>query len=188
MKQLAGASLSAAPLLGRLGATNLLQPQIIAPPKPELPPPTYLTERDHAFLEDLEKASFQYFWDQADPKTGMVRDRCNVRASGAGVLGSTAATGFGLTALCIGEKRGFVSAALARERVIATLRFLWKTLPNEHGFFYHWANISTGERLWQSEFSSVDTALLLCGILTCRQHFQHPEIKQLAHEIFNRVD
>ena len=92
MKQLAGASLCAAPLLGRYGAPNLLQPQIIAPPKPELPPPTYLTERDHAFLEDLEKASFQYFWDQADPKTGMVRDRCNVRASGAGVLGSTAAT------------------------------------------------------------------------------------------------
>jgi hypothetical protein len=118
----------------------------------------------------------------------MVRDRCNVRTAGAGVLGSTAATGFGLTALCIGEKRGFITAALARERVIATLRFLWKTLPNEHGFFYHWANISTGERLWQSEFSSVDTALLLCGILTCRQHFEHSEISQLAHEIFNRVD
>ena len=188
MKQLAGASLCAAPLLAPLRLADALEPQIIAPPKPELPPPTYLTERDHAFLEDLEKASFQYFWDQADPKTGMVRDRCNVRASGGGVLGSTAATGFGLTALCIGEKRGFVTAALARERVIATLHFLWKTLPNEHGFFYHWTNISTGARLWQSEFSSVDTALLLCGILTCRQHFQHSEISQLAHDIFNRVD
>src|ERR1700722_13992969 len=134
MKQLAGASLCAAPRLGRLGAPNLLRPQIIAPPKPELPPPTYLTERDHAFLEDLEKASFQYFWDQADPKTGMVRDRCNVRASGAGLLGSPVATRFGLPALCIGETRGFVSAALARERVIATLLFLWQTLPNELGF------------------------------------------------------
>ena len=188
LQQFAAGSLYAAPLIRRLAVPGSLNAQIIAPPKPELPPPTYLTERDHAFLEDLEKASFQYFWDQADPKTGMVRDRCNVRAPGSGVLGSTAATGFGLTAMCIGEKRGFITASLARERVIATLRFLWKTLPNERGFFYHWANISTGERLWQSEFSSVDTALLLCGILTCRQHFQHSEISQLAHEIFNRVD
>ena len=100
MQQFAGASLCALPLLGsRLGTPDASSAQIIAPPKPELPPPTYLTERDNAFLEDLEKASFQYFWDQADPKTGMVRDRCNVRSSGAGLLGSTAATGFGLTAL-----------------------------------------------------------------------------------------
>ena len=48
--------------------------------------------------------------------------------------------------------------------------------------------LTTGERLWDSEVSSVDTAILLCGILTCRQHFQHSEISQLAYEIFNRVD
>ena len=52
------------------------------------------------------------------------------------------------------------------------LRFLWKKLPTHRGFFYHFANINTGERVWDSEVSSVDTAILLCGILTCRQHFQ----------------
>ena len=189
LKQVAGAaSLLAIPGLSDLAWSSTRNGQILAPPSPDLPPPTYLTERDQSFLEDLEKANFQYFWDQADPRTGIVRDRCNVRGSSGGVLGSTAATGFGLTGICIAVKRGFISATLARERVINTLRFLWKTLPNEHGFFYHWANITNGERLWQSEFSSVDTALLLCGVLTCKAYFEHSEISQLAHEIFNRVD
>jgi hypothetical protein len=61
-------------------------------------------------------------------------------------------------------------------------------MPLHRGFFYHWANINTGERTWDSEISSVDTAILLCGVLTCRQHFQHSEITRLANEIFGRVD
>ena len=72
--------------------------------------------------------------------------------------------------------------------MLATLTFLWRTLPTHRGFFYHFANIDTGERLWDSEVSSVDTAILLCGILTCRQHFDDHEIVQLAHAIFDRVD
>jgi hypothetical protein len=154
----------------------------------ELPPATYLSPGDDTFLEQLENASFQFFWEQCNPKTGIVKDRCNVRGSDNGVLGSIAATGFGLTALCIGEKRGYVSYSQARDRALTTLRFLWKKMPHERGFYYHWANVSTGERLWQSEVSSVDTSILLCGILTCRQYFEHSEISQLAHEIFNRVD
>jgi hypothetical protein len=154
----------------------------------ELPPATYLSPGDDTFLEQLENASFQFFWEQCNPKTGIVKDRCNVRGSDNGVLGSIAATGFGLTALCIGEKRGYVSYSQARDRALTALRFLWKKMPHERGFYYHWANVSTGERLWQSEVSSVDTSILLCGILTCRQYFEHSEISQLAHEIFNRVD
>jgi hypothetical protein len=153
-----------------------------------LPPATYLSPGDDTFLEQLENAIFQFFWEQCNPKTGIVKDRCNVRGSDTSILGSIAATGFGLTALCIGEKRGYVSYSQARDRALATLRFLWKKMPQERGFYYHWANIGTGERLWQSEVSSVDTSILLCGILTCRQYFEHSEISQLAHEIFNRVD
>jgi hypothetical protein len=103
-------------------------------------------------------------------------------------VGSIAATGFGLTALCIGEERGLVTTADAEKRVLTTLTFLWKKLPNHRGFFYHFANINTGERVWDSEVSSVDTALLLCGVLMCRQHFQNPEIVRLANDVFNRVD
>ncbi len=156
---------------------------------PTLPPtPTSLSQDDDQFLNDLESANFLYFWEQANPKTGLVKDRCDVRGSDDGVVASIAATGFGLTALCIGEKRKFIPASAARERVLATLRFLWKKLLNHRGFFYHWANINTGERVWDSEVSSVDTAILLCGILVCREHFRHAEITQLANEIFNRVD
>jgi hypothetical protein len=161
--------------------------QHVEPARP--PAQTFLSQADEDLLEELEKANFLYFWEQANPQTGMVKDRCNVRTtSDTGIVASIAATGFGLTALCIGEKRGYVSLSDARERVVASLRFLWKKLPTHRGFFYHFANINTGERVWDSEVSSVDTAILLCGILTCRQHFQHSEISLLAYEIFNRVD
>ncbi len=158
--------------------------RLITPPRPR----TDLSQDDHQFLEEVEKANFQYFWEQANPQTGLVRDRFNVRATDSSVVASIAAMGFGLTALCIGQQRGFVSTLEARERVLTGLRFLWKKLPNHRGFFYHFANINTGERLWDSEVSSVDTAILLCGILTCRQHFHHAEISQLASDIFGRVD
>jgi hypothetical protein len=153
-----------------------------APPAPNFAP------EDEAFFDELEHTSFLYFWEQTNPQTGLVKDRCNVRINDTGVVGSIASTGFALTAICIAEKRGFVSPEDARIRVLATLTFLWRTLPTHRGFFYHFANINTGERLWDSEVSSVDTAILLCGILTCRQHFQDREIIQLAHEIFDRVD
>jgi hypothetical protein len=149
-----------------------------------------LSADDQQFLEEMEHANFLYFWEQANPQTGLVKDRCNAHVSNdTGNVASIAATGFGLTALCIGEKHGFVSRNDARIRALATLRFLWKKLPTHRGFFYHFANISSGERMWDSEVSSIDTAILLCGILTCRQYFEeHSEVSNLAYEIFNRVD
>jgi hypothetical protein len=147
-----------------------------------------LSAEDDQFLNDLEHACFLFFWEQASPKTGMVKDRCNVHNETRNVASSIAATGFGLTAICIGDQRGFIPTSAALERVFATLRFLWKKLPNHRGFFYHFANPETGERMFDSEVSSVDTAILLCGILTCRQHFHRPGVSQLADLIFSRVD
>jgi hypothetical protein len=147
-----------------------------------------LSAEDDQLLNDLEKASILFFWEQGSSNTGMVKDRCNVHTNNQGGAASIAATGFGLTALCIGEQRGFIPSADALERVFATLRFLWKKLPNHRGFFYHFANPETGERMFDSEVSSVDTAILLCGVLTCREHFRHPAVAQLANLIFNRVD
>lgn len=143
---------------------------------------------DDAFLEKLERATHLFFWEQANPQTGLVRDRFNVRGNDQGSVASIASTGFGLTALCIAEKRGYLTHAQARDRTLATLRFLWKKLPNHRGFFYHFADMNTGERQWDSEVSSIDTAILLCGVLTCRRHFYHEEISDLSQEIFNRVD
>ena len=160
------------------------------PPEVSLKAPlrTSLSPEDDQFLNDLEKVNFQYFWEQTNPKTGLIKDRCNTRSNDVGVVGSIAATGFGLTALCIGEKRGFVPRPAAQERVQTTLRTLWKKLPNHRGFFYHWTNINTGERVWDAEVSSVDTAILLCGVLACREHFENDEITDLANSIFDRVE
>src|ERR1700704_3222288 len=151
-------------------------------------PPSTLSPEDDQFLDDLERSSFLFFWEQANPLTGLIKDRCNVRINDTGVVASIASTGFGLSAICIAEKRGYISHQDARLRVIATLVFLWRKLPTHRGFFFHFANINTGERIWDSEVSSVDTAILLCGILTCRQHFKHPDVAQLADLIFSRVD
>ncbi|MBV9608248.1 MAG: hypothetical protein JO187_01715, partial [Acidobacteria bacterium] len=154
-----------------------------------LPPPTRLTAADDAFLEELEKATFQYFVEQTSPETGLVKDRCKVDGQDNTLVASIAATGFGLTALCIGHKRGYIATADARNRALATLRSLWNKLPTHRGFFFHFANVNTGERMWESEISSVDTAILLCGMLTCRKYFEaHSEITRLAYDIFHRVD
>ena len=149
---------------------------------------TNLSVEDDQFLDDVEKASFQFFWEQGSPNTGMVKDRCNLRNPNQLSAASIAATGFGLTALCIGDQRKFVPPGAALERLFATLRFLWKKLPNHRGFFFHFANSETGERMYDSEVSSVDTAILLCGLITCREHFRHPAVAELANLALNRVD
>ena len=161
--------------------------QTSAKPSTRAELPTLSPEDDH-FLDDLQRANFQFFWEQGSTNTGMVKDRCDVRSGRMQIAASIAATGFGLTALCIGEQRGFVTRGEALERVFATLRFLWRKLPNHRGFFYHFANAETGERMFDSEVSSVDTAILLCGVLTCREHFKHPAVAELASLIFERVD
>ena len=171
------------PLLGQAQ-----QPASAAPCFAPPPAPSTLTPDDGKFLDDLISADFCFFWEQASPDTGLVRDRFNVRQPDNRVVASVAATGFGLTAVCIGHMHGLITLPEANERVLNTLRCLWKKLATHRGFFYHFANMDTGERMWDSEVSSVDTAILLCGVLTCRQYFRHPEINLLARQIFNRVD
>jgi hypothetical protein len=189
LKRIARAGL-ALPALGlnRLGDWQALGQQRTAAAKPKQAPKGPFSTSDDAILEELEQGSFKYFWTQAHPETGIVLDRCNAINPVTSELGSIASTGFGLTALCIGDKRGYVRRPEAQARALNTMRFLWKKLPNHRGFFYHFGNINNGERLWDSEASSVDTAILLCGVLTCRAHFAHSEISELALEIFNRVD
>jgi hypothetical protein len=143
---------------------------------------------DDEFLDALERANFLFFWEQANPETGLIKDRCNVRTNDTGVVASIASVGFGLTGICIADQRGYINHSEARLRVVKTLSFLWHKLPTHRGFFYHFANMSTGERVWDSEVSSVDTSILLCGVLTCGQHFNDADIRALAHAIFDRVD
>lgn len=176
----------ALPFATFLGSSPKPQEQHRFPAEP--PRRTSLSPEDDQFLDELERLNFCYFLEQTNPETGIVKDRCQVQGDDNGIVGSIAATGFGLTALCIADERKFISSSLAQDRVLATLQSLWSKLPNHRGFFYHWANIDTGERVWDAEISSVDTSILLCGVLACREHFRSPAITRLASDVFNRVD
>jgi len=147
------------------------------------------SSEDDRFLDELERATFQYFLSCTDVQTGLVKDRQHTSGEDPRPIASIAATGFGLTALCIADKRGWIAASAARERVRTCLRFLARQLPHEHGFFYHFVHWQNGERQWKCELSSIDTALLLAGVLTCRSYFgRDREIRALASEIYNRVE
>lgn len=161
--------------------------------EPEALPQHSLSARDQAFLEELERRMFRYFWEQADPNTGLVPDRARTDGSALDEnhrdVASSAATGFGLTALCIAAERRWVDPAEAKERVRATLKFFAERAEQFHGWFYHWLDAKTGARRWNSEVSSIDTALLLAGVLTARQKFRgDAEIARLATRIYERVD
>ena len=152
-----------------------------------------LSTADDALLEDLSKRSFLFFWEQADPQTGIVRDRSRTNGSpvegDARDVGSIASVGFGLTGLCIAAERGWVPVPDAVLRTRTTLRFFAERMTHQRGWFYHFINLRTGAREWASELSSIDTALLLAGVLTVRQCFaSDPEIPRLADAIYRRVD
>jgi hypothetical protein len=153
-----------------------------------------LTEIDNDLLDDLSRRSFRYFWEQTNLRTGLVVDRASAtgdpekRPSQEGVA-SIAATGFGLTATCIAADHRWISHEMARQRVLAALRYFANKAPQQHGWFYHYLDAATGERRWHSEVSSIDTALLLAGVLTAREYFHDdPEIVQLATTVYDRVD
>jgi hypothetical protein len=166
-------------------------------PTPGAPPAAAvrasLSADDEAFLEDLSRRSFHFFWSQADPRTGLVRDRARTDGAphdeGHRDVASIAATGFGLSSLCIAAERGWVPRAQAMERARSTLRFLDTGLYQSHGWFHHFVDARTGRRVWMSEVSSIDTALLLAGVLTVRQCFRDDgDIPRLARGIYERVD
>jgi hypothetical protein len=136
---------------------------------------------------DLEKRTFKFFWDTTNPANGLVPDRFP-----SGSYASIAAVGFGLTAYPIGVERGYIDRRQARTRALTTLRF-FAAAHNQHGFFYHFIDLESGERMGQSEISTIDTTLLLAGVLFCESYFDadepsEREIRELAADIYRRVD
>jgi hypothetical protein len=146
---------------------------------------------DEAFLDDLQRQGCLFFWEQGSPNTGQILDRARNDLNGGRDprrMASIASTGFGLTALCIADHRGYLPHAQVVERVRATLKWHLNSMPEVHGFFYHFTDIETGERFPGSELSSIDTSILLCGMLTARAYFDDPQIHSLAQQIYERVD
>jgi hypothetical protein len=146
---------------------------------------------EDAFLDDLERQACLFFWEQASPVTGQVLDRARNDLGGARDprrMASIAATGFGLSALCIADRRGYLPHDQVVERVKTTLDWHLNKFPQVHGFFYHFSDIESGARWRDVELSSIDTSLLLCGVLTAREYFDDKTIQSLAQQIYERVD
>jgi hypothetical protein len=175
-------SLLASPL-NTIASCGKLTPQLFAEPAGAPYKGT-----DEQLLEEIQRATFNFFWNEASPKTGQVKDRALANGNDSRKMASIAATGFGLTSLCIGDQREYGKHPEILERVRKTLRFLANDLPNEHGFFYHFIHMDSGQRWEKCELSSIDSSLLYCGVLTARQYFADQEIKDLATKIYERVD
>ncbi|MEA2693251.1 MAG: hypothetical protein QOJ16_2638 [Acidobacteriota bacterium] len=165
-------------------------------PAPASAVPASPADADAALLNDVERRSFHYFWDLADPHTLLVPDRAPTPS-----FSSIAAVGFGLTAYGIGAERGFVPRAEAAERTLATLRSLLamkqgpepRGVSGYKGFFYHFLDMKTAERFKAVELSTVDTSLLLAGALFAQSYFDHTDptesaIRKTAEELYERVD
>jgi hypothetical protein len=162
----------------------------VVPSRAQQPP---LATADEAFLDDLQRRATLFFWEQADASNGQVLDRAYAnnldgKLNSRRPLSSIAATGFGLSALCVADKRGYLPHDAVVSRVRNTLDFHLNHLANDHGFFPHFNDVHSGKRAEDSEISSIDTAILLCGVLTARAHFQDARITQLATQLYERVD
>lgn len=178
-------------------ALRSVVPLLLAALLPVLPlPDARAAESDSEFLDRLQRAGFEYFWKEANPRNGLIRDR-----STPGSKCSIAAVGFGLSALNIGIERGWISRAEGRDRVLTTLRTFVEGPqgPASHGvmghrgWFYHFLEMDTGHRAWNCELSSIDTALLLAGVLDSRRFFDGSDaverkIRDSAGELLRRVD
>src|ERR1700722_3617240 len=148
-----------------------------------------------ATLEKLQHESFNYFLNETSPSNGLVIDK-----NEANWPASIAATGLALAAYPVAVERGFMSRTAAVERTLVTLRFF----SNSHqgpepdatgyqGFYYHFLDMQTGQRVWQCELSTVDTAFLLAGMLTAAVYFDkntsdEQEIRTLADALYRRAN
>jgi hypothetical protein len=157
---------------------------MVTPP----PPGGGYSGTDDQLLDEIQQAAFLFFWEGADPNTGLIKDRALAAGNDTSTLSSIASTGFGLTALCIGAQRSYQPASTILSRVQTTLNFLLNQMPQQDGFFYHFVDMSTGARATGSEVSSIDTSILLCGVLTCRQYFQDAQVQSLATQIYERIN
>lgn len=149
-----------------------------------------------AFLELVQRTAFHFFWNEANPANGLVRDRSQPHSAA-----SIAATGFGLTAIGIGIERGWITLAQGLTRTRKTLQTFMQSpqgtnlsgTVGHQGWFYHFLEMESAARAGRSELSSIDTALLLAGVLYSRQYFngenpEEMEIRDLANRILDRVD
>ena len=139
---------------------------------------------DDALLEEVSKRTFDYFWYEANPETGLVKDRSTPDSPS-----SIAAVGFGLSAIPIAIERGWITRDEGYERTLTTLKtFAGGGVEGKRGFYYHFVDMATGRRAYGSELSSIDTALFIAGALTAGEYFDKTEVSRLADKLYRKVD
>jgi hypothetical protein len=153
------------------------------------------TIRLDTILTDLQRESFGYFVHEVNEANGLVMDK-----TAPDWPASIAAVGMALTTYPIGVQRGLMTRARALERTLVTLRFLAACEQSDspvasgyRGFFYHFLDMNTGRRAWQCELSSIDTALLMAGVLASATYFKgqtadEAEVRTLATTLYERVE
>lgn len=162
-----------------------------APTETPLPTETLVPTPFPYTLEEVMEmemqSSFNFFWEQAntDPASsgyGLIRDRY----PGSEGIASMASVGFGLTAYLIGIEKGYITYDEGYERVDKTLDTLL-AMDRVEGFYFHFVNIATGKRAWESEVSSIDSSILFMGVLTAGQYFGG-DVQAKAEEIYDGVN
>ncbi|HEY3476350.1 MAG TPA: glucoamylase family protein [Anaerolineales bacterium] len=146
-------------------------------------------------LDEMQRGAFKYFEDKTNSQTGLVLD-----STWKDSPSSIAAVGFGLAVLPVSVERGWISREDAVERIVVTLRFFADShqgpepdATGYQGFYYHFLDPVNGQRSWSSELSTIDTSLLISGVLVARQYFERDEagdreIRDLADQLYRRVD
>jgi hypothetical protein len=154
-----------------------------------------LTVAQEKLLLSIQKETFDYFIYEVNAANGLIRDKTQPDWPS-----SIAAVGLALSAYPVGVERSFLTRALAIERTLAALRFFHQSRQGSEtdatgykGFYYHFLDMQTGRRAWQCELSTIDTALLLAGMLTAATYFDgdsadEREIRELADALYARVD
>lgn len=151
---------------------------------------------DERLIEDVERRTFDFFWERANPANGLVPDRWPSPS-----FSSIAAVGFALNAYGIGVERGYVTREAAAERVRRTLDFFLNAPTGPEaigktgykGFYYHFLDMDSGERFKDVELSTVDTSILLAGALFAQSYFDRDDpteraIRDAAEELYRRAD
>lgn len=139
---------------------------------------------DVALLDSVAQATFDYFWYEANPANGLIKDRSTPDSPA-----SIAAVGFGLAALPLAVDRGWITANQGYTRALTTLKtFAEGGVQGQNGFFYHFVDMETGERVWSSELSSIDTALFIAGALTAGAYWKGTEVEALANQLYEQID
>ncbi len=162
----------ATPPAGQPGALPLSNPALVAP----------------EFVELCQRRALDFFWREADTETGLIKDRAGNFTTDGYNVSSIASTGFGLAALAIGVEHGWITREQAHGRALVTLRFFRDKMDQQHGWFYHFVDMRSGKRAWNSEVSSIDTALFLAGAMFLGRYFANTEVAELADELYRRVD